>query len=117
MGAVKIYIAGKITGDPDYQKKFRIVQRGLEEDGYIVLSPAVLPFGMSPADYMKICFAMIDVADKVYFMPDFRRSGGANLEREYCDYTKKPVCYLSIRQMQYFEQIYGARREYGEDSG
>lgn len=116
MGAVKIYIAGKITGDPDYQEKFRMVQRGLEEDGYIVLSPAVLPSGMSPAEYMKICFAMIDVADKVYFMPDFRRSGGANLEREYCDYTKKPVCYLSIRQMQYFEQIYGARREYGEDS-
>ena len=39
---------------------------------------------------MKICFAMIDVADEVYFLPDWEESGGAQLEKAYCDYIGKP---------------------------
>ena len=39
----KVYIAGKITGDAGYREKFAAAERKLRGEGYIVLSPAVLP--------------------------------------------------------------------------
>lgn len=91
---MKAYIAGKITGVPDYKKKFQQGVEALEKEGFVVLNPAVLPEGMSPADYMKICFAMIDVADVVAFLPDWTFSDGARLECDYCSYTSKEMLYL-----------------------
>lgn len=88
---LKVYIAGKITGDPNYREKFEEAQKGIEAIGHIVLSPATLPAGMSAADYMRICFAMIDTADTVIFLEDYIKSGGATLEYEYCKYIGKPV--------------------------
>lgn len=85
----KIYIAGKITGDPEYQVKFMLARNKLMKQGEIVLTPSVLPEGMDKADYMKICFAMIDVADAVAFLPDFASSQGAMLELAYCNYIGK----------------------------
>jgi len=89
---MKIYIAGKISGDPLFREKFAAAQKTLEMEGggNIVLNPAILPDGLSVADYMRICFAMIDVADVVVFLPDWRLSGGAQLEKAYCDYVGKP---------------------------
>ena len=78
---MKIYIAGKITGDSNYQQKFMNARQDLEKRGHIVISPAVLPEGMTPKDYMKICFAMIDVADAVAFLPDWKDSAGARQQR------------------------------------
>lgn len=88
---LKIYIAGKITGDQDYAKKFNTAAREYENSGYIVLNPAMLPEGMRPADYMRICFAMIDTADVVAFLPGYETSQGAQLELQYCLYTDKSV--------------------------
>lgn len=64
----KVYIAGKITGDPEYRMKFRLEKNRLEAEGHIVLNPAELPAGMDPKDYMRICFAMMEVADEVVFL-------------------------------------------------
>ena len=86
---MKIYIAGKITGDPNYKAKFEAKAREFEELGNIVLNPAILPAGMEQEDYMRICFAMIDSADIVSFLPDAEESEGARLEKEYCKYIKK----------------------------
>ena len=54
-----------------------------------MLNPAELPGGMSREDYMRICFAMIDVADAVVFLPDAPESAGARLEMAYCEYIEK----------------------------
>lgn len=89
--ATKIYIAGKITGDPDYAEKFNTAALEYENRGYIVLNPAMLPEGMRPADYMRICFAMIDTADVVAFLPGYETSQGAQLELQYSRYTDKSV--------------------------
>ena len=95
----KVYIAGKITGDPDYKKKFLSFQTLLEVAGHIVLNPAILPEGMSPADYMRICFAMIDCADFVVFLPDYTQSNGARIERSYCKYTDKPIATMEVSSL------------------
>ena len=91
---MKIYIAGKINGDAEYQEKFRRAQKLLEDQGFVVLSPAVLPEGMRPADYMRICFAMMDSADVVAFLPDYDQSRGAQLEWAWCQYVGKQTMYL-----------------------
>ena len=63
---MKIYIAGKITGEPKYKEKF-------------------------PADYMRICFAMIDTADAIYLLKGWYSSSGASIERNYAMYTGKSI--------------------------
>ena len=86
---MKVYIAGKITGDPWYRDKFAAEEIQLGGQGHTVLNPAELPEGMAPADYMRICFAMIDVADAVVFLQDAKDSAGARLEMAYCEYIGK----------------------------
>ena len=92
---MKIYIAGKITGNENYREEFARVQAELEMDGHIVLTPAVLPEGLTKGEYMRICFAMIDVADQVVFLPGWQDSAGAMLETDYCLYINKPIEYYS----------------------
>lgn len=91
----KAYIAGKITGDSEYRKKFASAQEELERQGYIALNPALLPEGMSPSDYMRICLAMLDTADVAFFLPGWMDSEGAKLEWQYCEYTRKTACRVS----------------------
>lgn len=88
---MKIYIAGKITGEPTYKARYKEAEYKLKAEGHIVSNPAELPEGMAKEDYMRICFAMIDVADKVYFLPGWYGSAGARLEYDYCAYIDKPV--------------------------
>ncbi len=84
-----IYLAGKITGNPEYRKQFAAAKAELEAEGHIVLNPAELPEGMSPAAYMRICFAMIDTADELRALPSWYCSRGAKVEMAYADYIGK----------------------------
>ena len=88
---MKIYIAGRITGNPNYKAQFKATAAMLQEEGHTVLNPAELPEGMEAADYMRICMAMIDVADAVVFLPDAKDSAGARLEKAYCEYVGKEM--------------------------
>lgn len=89
--ATKIYIAGKITGDPNYKAKFAEAENFYKKRGYTVLTPTWMPQGMQPADYMRICFAMIDTADVVAFLPGYNQSAGAEVEHSYCCYIDKNI--------------------------
>ena len=88
---MKIYLAGKISGNPNYKAEFERHAIAYEAEGHIVLNPAELPEGMQKEDYMRICFAMVEVADEVHFLPDWYGSAGARLEHDYCKYIGKPV--------------------------
>ena len=86
---MKIYIAGKITGDPDYKEKFDKAASIITRQGHTAINPAVAPAGLTKQDYMRLSFAEIDAADIVLFLNDWRDSAGAALERTYCQYIEK----------------------------
>mgnify|MGYP002515514060 CR=1 FL=1 len=88
---MKIYIAGRINGNPDYKAEFKETKAVLQEAGHTVLNPAELPEGMKPADYMRICFAMLESADVVLFQRGWEVSKGAKLEYDYARYIGKDV--------------------------
>lgn len=92
---MKIYIAGKITGDENYYEKFLKAELRLEHDGHTVINPARLPLGLKPMEYMHICFAMIEIADAVCLLPDFEDSLGASLEALYAGEKKKKIIYYA----------------------
>jgi hypothetical protein len=48
---------------------------------------------MTRADYMRICLAMIDIADYIEFLPDYMESPGAMLELRYCEYIGKKILF------------------------
>ena len=81
---MKIYIAGKITGDPDYKTKFGKAEEELAEKGHSVMSPAWLKEypGFSYNDYMAVSGEMQMRCNAVLFLPDWRESNGASKEYE-----------------------------------
>ena len=87
---MKIYIAGKITGDKRYKTKFGAAAKALQAAGHVVLNPATLPAGLEQEDYMRICLAMLDSADQVTFLPNYQESEGAMVEMAYCRRIGKP---------------------------
>ena len=95
---MKIYIAGKITGDRKYRAKFREAAKTLEELGHVVLNPATLPDGLEQVDYMRICLAMLEAADLAVFLPDYRESAGAMVEWAWCQRTGKDCAlYMDVK--------------------
>lgn len=92
---MKVYIAGKITGD-DYNKvteKFLAADSQLSAAGHLVMRPTCLPLGFSHKDYMHICYAMIDVCDAAYFLNDWKMSKGARMEHQYAKKNHKVIYY------------------------
>lgn len=85
-----IYISGPITGVAKYWEPFEQAEDDLTALGYIPLSPAHLPEGMTDEQYMRICFAMIDSADAVLFVKGIDASDGVELENKYAKYIGKP---------------------------
>ena len=87
------YIAGPITGAPYYR-----AARYMKRLGFgTVLNPAELPKTLRNDQAMKICFAMINVSDVVFFMPEWERSVGAKLEMAYAKYMNKEINYLPAK--------------------
>lgn len=68
---MKVYLAGKITGDPNYREKFAEAAKKLEERaGVTVISPTAA------------------------FLPDWEDSPGAQLEKHWCEYVGKKMVFL-----------------------
>lgn len=94
----KFYIAGKITGKKGYKEDFKRAERYLEKFGP-VLNPADLPAGLTPENYMSICFPMLFAADVVAFLPGYEESKGAMLEYNMAKYIGKGVIFLTTEEL------------------
>lgn len=94
---MKVYIAGKITGLSRRKvlKKFKKAARKLKKEGNSVFIPTILPVydNVSHAEYLHICYSIIDICDVVYFLNDWEQSEGAKLEHSYALNTGKAVAY------------------------
>jgi hypothetical protein len=90
---MKTYIAGKITGNPDYYEHFQRAALDLRMKGHTVISPTILPDGLEYADYMHACFALVDVAEAVYMLNNWQESAGAVEEHRYAHHTGKIILY------------------------
>ena len=96
---MKIYIAGKITGHENYKADFKKAELDLRLQGHKVLNPADTVAridGLKHEEYLHICLAMIDVADAVAFLPNWKDSKGAKMEMEYAKKANKKIMYLEV---------------------
>lgn len=76
-----------------YRQKFARAQKKLEEEGHIVINPAMLPVGLDMDRYMPICLSMIDGADAIFLFNNWQNSKGALLEKAYAEYQGKEILF------------------------
>ncbi|MCJ8304831.1 DUF4406 domain-containing protein [Shewanella sp.] len=77
----KVYIAGPMSGLPDCNRgAFHLAADVHRAIGHVVLNPAVLPAGLSQAEYMQICIPMLMCCDEIYLLDGWQQSDGANAE-------------------------------------
>lgn len=94
MANKKIYISGKITGDPAYRHKFATAEKRLTHQGHIVLSPARLPDGLKFEEYMYLDLAMITICDAICMLPCWKDSSGAKREKRFAETLGKKVIFV-----------------------
>ena len=78
-----VYVAGKVGGlAPEvYEAKFAKSQATLEAKGYYVLNPcSFVEPGTDWAEAMRICLALLGMADFIYLQSDWEDSPGAKIE-------------------------------------
>lgn len=82
----KIYIAGPMTGYENFNRDaFYYKASELITKGFTPLNPAILPDGLTQAQYMDICFAMIRAADGIHLLKGWGKSKGALAELAYAE--------------------------------
>ena len=94
----KIYIAGPMTGLPNFNRdSFHKASDYFTSKGYSVLNPATLPDGLTSSEYMDICVAMVRCADQVYFLEGWQKSAGAQAEYHLAVKLEKQIRYQEIQ--------------------
>ena len=92
---MKIYISGAITNNPNYKEDFEKAEKQLKYDGYEVINPTMveLPTSCTHADYMKVDFALLDLADGIYLLSNYEKSKGACMEYGYALAKDKTILF------------------------
>ena len=88
-----IYIAGKITDNPNYQDDFANAVLTLKEMGYThIINPCCLShLNLRYEQYMIITFGMIDASDEVFLLSNWEDSNGAKREYLYAVSQMKTI--------------------------
>lgn len=96
----KIYIAGKITGDPLYEVKFRAAELHLIRQGwnywYIVNPVKHCKREWPWWRCMVRCLGLLAGCEWVAMLPDWRESRGARLEHRVARRLKKEIIYIKL---------------------
>lgn len=78
---MRVFISGPMTGYAGFNRAaFDAAERTLKSQGHVVLNPAVLTDGLTQAQYMDICAAMVRCADALFMLQGWEASAGARAE-------------------------------------
>jgi len=89
-----VYIAGRISGDDKARWKFEDAEMLLAEQGHTPISPIRLADAypdLAYEQYMMIDFALVEMADAVYLLKDWRNSPGAVREHKHAKAIGKKI--------------------------
>jgi hypothetical protein len=89
-----IYLAGKMTGNPNYREQFNAAADELTKAGFIVLNPASHPEGLTYETYMRIDTAMINECEGICLLPGWLESRGATYEKHRAEILGLNVFYF-----------------------
>lgn len=97
MSKPKIYIAGKVTGEPKHTcaLKFAMAAKEVEALGFEAINPiaVVKDFNAKWNHAMKLCIAELLKADALYHLPCAKFSKGAQIELQLARDLKTPTFY------------------------
>lgn len=79
---MRIYIAGKITNNPDYINQFAKAEQNLIKRGFEVINP-VKNEGAEYKWYIDEGLKQLMTCDAIYMLKNWQQSKGASLERRY----------------------------------
>ena len=78
---MKVYIAGPMTGLPHFNRPaFNQAALNLSFEKHVPLNPAILPDGLTEADYMAVGITMLQRADAIFLLTGWQFSAGARAE-------------------------------------
>lgn len=80
---MKVYISGKITGNPFYKDEFALAERVIEASGCEAVNPCAEEIdGGSWLDYMRRDIKLLADCDGVYMLQNWQESKGAKIEHQ-----------------------------------
>ena len=86
---MKIYISGAITNNPKFEERFADAANKLHEEfpNAEIIDPSLvnsfLPGSTTHEEYMRMSFVMLDMADAIYMLDNWKTSCGARQEYGY----------------------------------
>ena len=89
---MKIYIAGPISSDPDYERRFSEMEKRLKEEGHAVINP-VKNLGFSYKEYIDMGLCELMRCEAIILLNGWSNSEGAKLECQYALTTGMRVLY------------------------
>ena len=89
----KIYLSGKISGDPHFKEKFAQKAKELTEKGFQVYNPTVHPDMFSWEEFMELDLLALSKCDSIYLLDDWKDSRGAKIEYDEAVRLGKEVLY------------------------
>ena len=110
MKKIKVYIAGKVTGEPvaECTMKFGTAQKEIEALGLEAVNPleVVGDFNVSWEEAMGKCIKALIDCDVILFLPDYKDSPGA-LAEERIAVRSRIVCFYNIKHLSHFQPCPG----------